>query len=309
MASAMASRLMRKTNNTIKINQTQKGGDNIVQSQSIHITQNISGDGNHVVGIHVDSDGNIIDHTVPDTKTVDEMRDEIFKFNHYDEYSDWTIDDEIAVDNMRQEDKDNRARKAKEDLRNILKMKYHTILNTDAYDKPTKPLEEYLHFTDTNAYKEGYVLIRQVIGTNISETYRILPAFITKKLERVTGQNTIKEWYRDPIIHTDIYRACNYYYRVSDGALFALIPYTDSKYNLRLEECSLIQIKYFRDGDVSAYVFYDPKNDYLYTKDDNTIVCSNVTKTNMEKLLKLLWRCKLEIFLLILIAIVYIAFH
>jgi hypothetical protein len=50
---SMFHRLVGATRNVININQTQTGGDNIVQAQSINITQTISGDGNTVVGITV----------------------------------------------------------------------------------------------------------------------------------------------------------------------------------------------------------------------------------------------------------------
>ena len=63
MASAMISRIINKSHNRINIKQTQNGGNNIIQSQSIHINQNmnITGDGNYVTGIHVGVDGDIID--------------------------------------------------------------------------------------------------------------------------------------------------------------------------------------------------------------------------------------------------------
>lgn len=53
MANGMINRLMGTTRNVINIKQTQTGGDNIVQAQSINITQTISGDGNTVVGVTV----------------------------------------------------------------------------------------------------------------------------------------------------------------------------------------------------------------------------------------------------------------
>lgn len=57
----MIHKLMGTTRNVININQTQTGGDNIVQAQSINITQTISGDGNTVVGITV-NDGSKDEH-------------------------------------------------------------------------------------------------------------------------------------------------------------------------------------------------------------------------------------------------------
>ena len=54
-SNGMFHRLTGTTRNVININQTQTGCDNIVQAQSINITQTISGDGNTVVGISVNN--------------------------------------------------------------------------------------------------------------------------------------------------------------------------------------------------------------------------------------------------------------
>lgn len=306
MANDMMRGLMNAAHNSIKIKQSQTSKDGVTQTQSVYIrggsnnvniTQTISGNGNNVIGM-INTDD--FDHG---RKTVDEMREDILKFNHVDRYDGWSMDDELAVENMRKEDQENKDRAL---YRDLMKKWYHGIQNTDKYDKDNVGLNDYLHFEDTDEYKEGYVLIQEVQGTNIRETYRYLPAFISKKLSRIIGDNTRKERYPYPYMGEDhLDRACNIYYRVKDNLLYALMP--SNRYGcIYLEDCQLIPLKYFRDNDVSAYVYYDPKNDYLYTKDDNTIVFQHVTMTTKQKILHFILTYKLSIALLIIIIIVTI---
>lgn len=268
MASAMISRIMRKDRNSIKVKQSQVGKDGATQTQSVYIrggsnnvniTQTISGNGNTVIGM-INTDD--FDHG---RKTVDEMRDDILKFNN-----DYKIKD--------RENKDSPL------YRDLMKKWYHGIQNTDQHDRDHVGLNDFLHFEDTDEYRERYVLIQEVQGTNIREEYRYLPAFISKKLIRIIGDNARKERYPYPYLGEDrLDRACNIYYRVKDNSLYALIP-SDRYGSIYLEDCQLIPLKYFRDNDVSAYVYYDLKNDYLYTKDDNTIILQHVTMTSDQKI-------------------------
>ena len=287
MASAMISRIIRKHRNSVNIKQTQKGGNNIVQSQSIYINQNmnITGDGNHVTGIHVGVDGDIIDDFNNGRKTVDDVRKAVF-------YGGSTKKEKY-----------------------LQRKRYHGILNSDTSDKDTiGPLEDFLHFYETNAYKEGYLLNRQVKETNIDENFRILPVFMSGKFSRLfPTRNIYSESDKDPILGTGVDRAYNIYYRITDNAVFYIIskdvPGFKSFCPFRLEMCHLVELRYFRKDNTSAPVFYDPKKDYFYTKDDNTIILSKVTETNFQKFLDLLWTMKFEIFIVILIIIIYINFH
>ncbi len=281
-------KLSNMVHNRININQTQKGGNNIVQAQSIHINQNmnITGDGNHVTGIHVGVDGDIMDDFNNGRKSVDDVRNAVF-------YGGSTKKEKY-----------------------LQRKRYHGILNSDPADyKTAEPLEDFLHFYETNAYKEGYLLERKnkgVIGD--SENFRILPVFMSGKFSRLfPTRNIYSESDKDPILGTGVDRAYNIYYRITDNAVFYIVskdvPGFKSFCPFRLEMCHLVELRYFRKNNTSAPVFYDPKKDYLYTKDDNTIILSRVTETNFQKFLDFLWTMKFEIFIVILIIIIYINFH
>lgn len=308
MASGMVSRIMNTTHNSIKIKQTQKGGNNIVQSQSIHI----DGDGNHVVGIHVDMDGNIIEHTVNDftsgRKTAEQCREEIFKFHEEvapkGPWSDWTLDDDVAVENMKRENEMNQ-------IHNLLRKTYHCIKNSDPDIDKVDRLEDFLHFEDTDDYPEGYVLKRTVNGTNIEETYRILPAFVSKKFESVFKKMAYVETDTDPILHTEIYRAYNIYYRCKDGAIFYLVGINAGNKYTRiptyLNECKLIQAKYW-DNDTSYILVYEPKADIIVSECQKAVI-TKVTKTNMEKLVMLAKDMKWDLIAAVAGLVLYFILH
>ena len=287
MASAMISRIINKSHNRINIKQTQNGGNNIIQSQSIHINQNmnITGDGNYVTGIHVGVDGDVIDDFNDGKISLIDDRDIAF-----------------CGGSTKKE-------------KYLKKKMYHGILNSDPADyKTAKPLEDFLHFYETNAYKEGYLLERKIQGViGDSENFRILPAFMSNKLSKLfPARHIYSESAKDPILCTKVDRAYNIYYRITDNAVFYIVS-NDSRFNsfcpVSLEMCHLVGLRYFRKDDTSAPVFYDPKKDYLYTKDDNTIILNKVTETNFQKFLDLLWAMKFEIFIVILLIIIYINFH
>ena len=280
-------KLSQMVHNTININQTQSGGNNIIQSQSIHINQNmnITGDGNHVTGIHVGVDGDIIDDFNNGRKSVDDVRNAVF-------YGGSTKKEKY-----------------------LQRKRYHGILNSDPTDEDSiGSLEDFLHFYETNAYKEGYLLSRKVKGTNIDENFRILPVFMSGKFSRLfPTRNIYSESDKDPILGTGVDRAYNIYYRITDNAVFYIVskdvPGFKSFCPFRLEMCHLVELRYYRKDNTSAPVFYDPEKDYFYTKDDNTIILSKVTETNFQKFLDLLWAMKFEIFIVILIILIYINFH
>ena len=146
-------KLSKMVHNRINIKQTQKGGNNIIQCQNIHIDQNITGDGNHVTGIHIGVDGDVIDDFNNGKKSANDVRNTV-------PYSGSTKKEKY-----------------------LQRKRYHGILNSDPEDyKTAEPLEDFLHFYETNAYKEGYLLERKIQGViGDSENFRILPAFMSNK--------------------------------------------------------------------------------------------------------------------------------
>lgn len=281
-------KLSNRVHNRINIKQTQKGGNNIIQSQSIHINQNmnITGDSNHVTGIHIGVDGDIIDDFNNGKKSVNDARNAVL-------YGGSTKKEKY-----------------------LQRKRYHGILNSDPADyKTTEPLEDFLNFYETNAYKEGYLLERKIKGViGDSENFRILPVFMSNKFSKLfPTRNIYSEPDKDPILGTGVDRAYNIYYRITDNAVFYIIskdvPGFKSFCPFRLEMCHLVELRYFRKDNTSAPVFYDPKGDYLYTKDDNTLILNKVTETNTQKFLDFLWAMKFEIFIVIILIIIYINFH
>lgn len=270
---------MHRLRNTINIRQTQKGGNNIVQSQNIYI----SGDGNHVTGIHTDANDNVIERFNNGKITVDQAREDILKFHEEvapkGVWSDWTLDDDVAVENMMKEVERNR-------LHNLLRKTYHSIKNSDPEIDKVDRLEDFLHFEATADYPEGYVLKRTVNGTNVEETYRILPAFASNKFKSVFKKMAYTEMDTDPVLCTEILRAYNIYYRCSDGLIFYLVginagnPY--KRIPSYLNDCKIIQAKYW-ENDTSYILVYDPKIDFIACENTKATI-TKATRTTTEKL-------------------------
>lgn len=295
---------MHRFRNTINIRQTQKGGNKVHQAQTIYI----NGDGNHVTGIHTDANDNVIEHINHGKITVDKAREDILKFHEEvapkGVWSDWTLDDDVAVENMKKEDERNQ-------LHNLLRKTYHSIKNSDPEIDKVDRLEYFLHFENTEDFHEGYVLKSTVNGTNVEETYRILPAFFSKKFHNVFKNMAYTETDVDPIHHGTIYRAYNIYYRCSDGLVFYLIG-TDSfnpykRIPSNLNDCKLIKAKYL-DNDTSYILVYDPKIDLIACENTKATI-TGATRTNSEKFITLVKDMKWDLIAAVAGLILYFILH
>ena len=295
---------MHRPRNTINIRKTQKGGNNVVQAQTIYI----NGDGNNVTGIHTDANDNVIERLNNGKITVDKAREDILKFHEEvapkGVWSDWTLDDDVSVENMKKEDERNQ-------LHNLLRKTYHNIKNSDPEIDKVDHLEDFLHFEATADYPEGYVLKRTVNGTNVEETYRILPAFASNKFKSVFKKMAYVKLDTDPVSCTEILRAYNIYYRCSDGLIFYLIGANagDSYERIpsNLNDCKIIQAKYW-ENDTSYILVYDPKIDLIACENTKATI-TKATRTTTEKLAMLAKDMKWDIVAAVAGLILYIILH
>lgn len=275
-SNGMFHRLIGTTRNVININQTQTGGDNIVQAQSINITQTISGDGNTVVGISV-SDGSkdeleaktdLFEKTseggIAMTDWNFRIAESLINQAHENGYttkkvydSGLTKDDEEEVNRMIRELHDGR-RKAEQGRR----WKVHNIYGIS---------------NNTN-----------VLGETIGEFYWVYDDDSEVCLEQNSG-NTVKHYYHLDVamrsktknISSQIQwdgtgRSHNLFYDPEDGQVYILLPKRGNTYISQFKYVTLVKLRgktkvATSDGfgyNFQSYdVHYDSHSDCIYQID------------------------------------------
>lgn len=284
-SNGMINRLMGTTRNVINIKQTQTGGDNIVQAQSVNITQTISGDGNTVIGISV-NDGS-------KDKYEDMSKDELAaKSDLFEKTSeggiamtDWNF--RIAEDLINQAHENGYTTKKVCD----------SGLTKDDEEEVNRMTRE-LHEDQRKAKREAYWKVHNaygisnntdIFGQTVGEYYWVYDDDHEVCLEQNTG-NTKKHYYHLDVamrskmknISTQIQwdgsgRSHNLFYDPEDGQVYVLIP--RRKCNTYISQFKQVELVKLRgktkvatsDGfgyNFQSYdVHYDSHSDCIYQID------------------------------------------
>lgn len=284
MANSMINRLMGTTRNVINIKQTQTGGDNIVQAQSINITQTISGDGNTVVGITV-NDGF---KDEPEDVSKDDLAAKSDLFEKTSEggvaMTDWnfriaeslinqahengyttkkvcdsglTKDDEEEVNRMTRELHEDR-RKARENKRWKVHNIYGISNNTNVFGETIG--EFYWVYDDY-----GEVCLEQNSGNTVKHYYH-LDVAARSKTKNISSQI---QW-------DGVGRSHNLFYDPEDGQVYILLPKRGNTYISQFKCVTLAKLRgktkvATSDGfgyNFQSYdVHYDSHSDCIYQID------------------------------------------
>ena len=284
MANGMLHSLMGTTRNVINIKQTQTGGDNIVQAQSINITQTISGDGNTVVGITV-NDGS---KDEPEDMSKDDIAAKSDLFEKTSEggvaMTDWnfriaeslinqahengyttkkvcdsglTKDDEEEVNRMTRELHEDR-RKARENKRWKVHNIYGISNNTNVFGETIG--EFYWVYDDY-----GEVCLEQNNGNTVKHYYH-LDVAARSKTKNISSQI---QW-------DGVGRSHNLFYDPEDGQVYILLPKRGNTYISQFKCVTLAKLRgktkvATSDGfgyNFQSYdVHYDSHSDCIYQID------------------------------------------
>ena len=284
MANGMLHSLMGTTRNVINIKQTQTGGDNIVQAQSINITQTISGDGNTVVGITV-NDGS---KDEPEDMSKDDLAAKSDLFEKTSEggvaMTDWnfriaeslinqahengyttkkvcdsglTKDDEEEVNRMTRELHEDR-RKARENKRWKVHNIYGISNNTNVFGETIG--EFYWVYDDY-----GEVCLEQNSGNTVKHYYH-LDVAARNKTKNISSQI---QW-------DGVGRSHNLFYDPEDGQVYILLPKRGNTYISQFKCVTLAKLRgktkvATSDGfgyNFQSYdVHYDSHSDCIYQID------------------------------------------
>lgn len=284
MANGMLHSLMGTTRNVINIKQTQTGGDNIVQAQSINITQTISGDGNTVVGITV-NDGS---KDEPEDMSKDDLAAKSDLFEKTSEggvaMTDWnfhiaeslinqayengyttkkvcdsglTKDDEEEVNRMTRELHEDR-RKARENKRWKVHNIYGISNNTNVFGETIG--EFYWVYDDY-----GEVCLEQNSGNTVKHYYH-LDVAARSKTKNISSQI---QW-------DGVGRSHNLFYDPEDGQVYILLPKRGNTYISQFKQVELVKLRgktkvATSDGfgyNFQSYdVHYDSHSDCIYQID------------------------------------------
>lgn len=284
MANGMLHSLMGTTRNVINIKQTQTGGDNIVQAQSINITQTISGDGNTVVGITV-NDGS---KNEPEDMSKDDLAAKSDLFEKTSEggvaMTDWnfriaeslinqahengyttkkvcdsglTKDDEEEVNRMTRELHEDR-RKARENKRWKVHNIYGISNNTNVFGETIG--EFYWVYDDY-----GEVCLEQNSGNTVKHYYH-LDVAARSKTKNISSQI---QW-------DGVGRSHNLFYDPEDGQVYILLPKRGNTYISQFKCVTLAKLRgktkvATSDGfgyNFQSYdVHYDSHSDCIYQID------------------------------------------
>lgn len=284
MANGMLHSLMGTTRNVINIKQTQTGGDNIVQAQSINITQTISGDGNTVVGITV-NDGS---KDEPEDMSKDELAAKSDLFEKTSEggvaMTDWNFHIAESLINQAHENGyttkkvcDSGLTKDDEEEVNRMTRELHEDRRKARENKRWKVHNIYGISNNTN-----------VFGETIGEFYWVYDDYGEVCLEQNNG-NTVKHYYHldvaargktknisSQIQWDGVGRSHNLFYDPEDGQVYILLPKRGNTYISQFKCVTLAKLRgktkvATSDGfgyNFQSYdVHYDSHSDCIYQID------------------------------------------
>lgn len=296
----MIHKLMGTTRNVININQTQTGGDNIVQAQSISIAQTISGDGNTVVGISV-NDGSKDKHE--EDMSADELAAKTDLFEKTSEggiaMSDWNLRIAEGLINQAHEDG------------YITKKVYDSDLTKDQEEEVNRMRRE-LHEGQRKAKREAYWKVHNaygisnntdIFGQTVGEYYWVYDDDHEVCLEQNTG-NTKKHYYHLDVamrskmknISTQIQwdgsgRSHNLFYDEAEGQVYVLIPRKCNTYISQFKQVELVKLRgktkvATSDGfgyNFQSYdVHYDSHADCIYRIDPYRTLIFDASMTQLD---------------------------
>ena len=284
MANGMLHSLMGTTRNVINIKQTQTGGDNIVQAQSINITQTISGDGNTVVGITV-NDGS---KDEPEDMSKDDLAANSDLFEKTSEggvaMTDWNFHIAESLINQAHENRyttkkvcDSGLTKDQEEEVNRMTRQLHEDRRKARENKRWKVHNIYGISNNTN-----------VFGETIGEFYWVYDDYGEVCLEQNSG-NTVKHYYHldvaarsktknisSQIQWDGVGRSHNLFYDPEDGQVYILLPKRGNTYISQFKCVTLAKLRgktkvATSDGfgyNFQSYdVHYDSHSDCIYQID------------------------------------------
>lgn len=285
MANDMINRLMGTTRNVINIKQTQTGGDNIVQAQSINITQTISGDGNTVVGITV-NDGSRDEHEEYMSKDAAAAKSDLFEKTSEGgvAMTDWNFRIAEGLINQAHENGyttkkvcDSGLTKDQEEEVNRMKREFHEGWRKARENKRWKIHNMYGITNNTN-----------VFGETIGEFYWVYDDYGEVCLEQNSG-NTVKHYYHldvaarsktknisSQIQWDGVGRSHNLFYDPEDGQVYILLPKKGNTYISQFKYVTLTKLRgktkvATSDGfgyNFQSYdVHYDSHSDCIYQID------------------------------------------
>lgn len=284
MANGMLHSLMGTTRNVINIKQTQTGGDNIVQAQSINITQTISGDGNTVVGITV-NDGS---KDEPEDMSKDELAAKSDLFEKTSEggvaMTDWNF--RIAESLINQAHENGYTTKKVCDSGLTKDQEEEVARMTRELHEDRRKARENKRWKVHNIY--GISNNTNVFGETIGEFYWVYDDYGEVCLEQNNG-NTVKHYYHldvaarsktknisSQIQWDGVGRSHNLFYDPEDGQVYILLPKRGNTYISQFKCVTLAKLRgktkvATSDGfgyNFQSYdVHYDSHSDCIYQID------------------------------------------
>ena len=299
MANGMLHSLMGTTRNVINIKQTQTGGDNIVQAQSINITQTISGDGNTVVGITV-NDGS---KDEPEDMSKDDLAAKSDLFEKTSEggvaMTDWNFRIAESLINQAHENGyttkkvcDSGLTKDQEEEVNRMTRQLHEDQRKARENKRWKVHNIYGISNNTN-----------VFGETIGEFYWVYDDYGEVCLEQNNG-NTVKHYYHldvaarsktknisSQIQWDGVGRSHNLFYDPEDGQVYILLPKRGNTYISQFKCVTLAKLRgktkvATSDGfgyNFQSYdVHYDSHSDCIYQIDPYRRLIFDASMTQLD---------------------------
>lgn len=250
-SNGMINRLMGTTRNVINIKQTQTGGDNIVQAQSVNITQTISGDGNTVIGISV-NDGS-------KDKYEDVSKDELAAKSDLFEK---TSEGGIAMTDWNFRIAEGLINQAHENGYTTKKVCDSGLTKDD--EEEVNRMTRELHENQRKAKREAYWKVHNaygitnntdIFGQTVGEYYWVYDDDHEVCLEQNTG-NTKKHYYHLDVamrskmknISTQIQwdgsgRSHNLFYDEAEGQIYVLIPKKSNTYISQFKQVELVKLR------------------------------------------------------------------
>lgn len=298
-SNGMINRLMGTTRNVINIKQTQTGGDNIVQAQSVNITQTISGDGNTVIGISV-NDGS-------KDKYEDVSKDELAAKSDLFEK---TSEGGIAMTDWNFRIAEGLINQAHENGYTTKKVCDSGLTKDD--EEEVNRMTRELHENQRKAKREAYWKVHNaygisnntdIFGQTVGEYYWVYDDDHEVCLEQNTG-NTKKHYYHLDVamrgkmknISTQIQwdgsgRSHNLFYDEAEGQVYVLIPKKSNTYISQFKQVELVKLRgktkvATSDGfgyNFQSYdVHYDSHADCIYRDDPYRTLIFDASMTQWD---------------------------
>lgn len=298
-SNGMINRLMGTTRNVINIKQTQTGGDNIVQAQSVNITQTISGDGNTVIGISV-NDGS-------KDKYEDVSKDELAAKSDLFEK---TSEGGIAMTDWNFRIAEGLINQAHENGYTTKKVCDSGLTKDD--EEEVNRMTRELHENQRKAKREAYWKVHNaygisnntdIFGQTVGEYYWVYDDDHEVCLEQNTG-NTKKHYYHLDVamrgkmknISTQIQwdgsgRSHNLFYDEAEGQVYVLIPKKCNTYISQFKQVELVKLRgktkvATSDGygyNFQSYdVHYDSHADCIYRDDPYRTLIFDASMTQWD---------------------------